>query len=74
MIDDTPAGRLHIALQPGYGGSQAMFVLTLTARGRPSGPTNADVLAFLDIGREHIVRGFTSVTSTEMHAKWGRRK
>lgn len=74
MIDDTPVGRLHIALQPGYGGTQAMFVLTLTARGRPSGPTDADVLTFLNIGREQIVRGFTSVTSTEMHAKWGRRK
>ena len=73
MIDGVPAGRLHIGLQPGYGGAQAMFVLTLTARGRPSGPADADVLTFLDIGREQIVRGFTSVTSTEMHAKWGRR-
>jgi len=73
LIDGSPVGRLHIALQPGYGGTEAMFVLTLTARGRPSGPTDAAVLAFLDIGRDQIVRGFTSVTSTEMHAKWGRR-
>lgn len=73
-MDGTPIGRLHISLQPGYSGTDAIFVLTLTARGRPSGPTDADVLTFLDIGREQIVRGFTSVTSTDMHAKWGRRQ
>lgn len=73
VIEGVPVGRLHIALQPGYGGTEAMFVLTLTARGRPSGPMDTDVLAFLDVGREQIVRGFTSMTSTEMHAKWGRR-
>lgn len=73
LIDGSPVGRLHIALQPGYDGTEAMFVLTLTARGRPHGPNDADVLAFLDLGHEQIVRGFTSVTSTEMHTKWGRR-
>lgn len=73
VVDGVPIGRLHIALQPGYRGSEAVFVLTLTARGRPSGPADEDTLAFLDLGREQIVRGFTSVTSKEMHAKWGRR-
>jgi uncharacterized protein (TIGR04255 family) len=73
VVDGTPVGRLHIALQPGYSGTDAIFVLTLTARGRPSGVSDADVLAFLDLGREQIVRGFTSITSTEMHGKWGRR-
>jgi len=73
VVGGTPVGRLHVDLQPGYRGADAVLVLTLTARGRPSGTTDDDVLAFLDLGREQIVRGFTSATSEQMHAKWGRR-
>jgi uncharacterized protein (TIGR04255 family) len=73
VVNGAPVGRLHVSLQPGYVGSDAVFVLTLTARGRPSGTSDSDVVEFLDLGREQIVRGFTSVTSSEMHAKWGRR-
>jgi uncharacterized protein (TIGR04255 family) len=73
VVEGIPSGRLHIELVPGYRGSEAVFALTLTARGRPAGATDDDVLAFLEIGHEQIVRGFASVTSSAMHAKWGRR-
>ncbi len=70
-----PVGRLHIAgtvvtiLQTG---KQAMQ-LTLTARGQPLGTGVDGVVAFLDLGREYIVKGFASFTTPEMHNTWGRR-
>jgi hypothetical protein len=51
---------------------QPMFVLTLTARGRPIGEGIEGALAMLDIGREWIVRGFASVTTRTMHDVWRR--
>lgn len=73
---DKPIGRLHIQAVPiamvktGDSG----FRLTLTARGRPEGNDSDALFAFLDKGHEWIVRGFTSVTTTKMHEKWGRRQ
>jgi hypothetical protein len=51
-----------------------MFLLTLTARGRPGSDGIPGVLQFLDVGREWIVRGFTSITTATMHKIWGRRR
>jgi len=31
-----------------------------------------DAMAFLDVGHEWVVRGFTSVTTTSMQSKWGK--
>jgi uncharacterized protein (TIGR04255 family) len=45
----------------------------LTARGRPSTSSNADVLAWMDLGREWIVRGFTDLTTPRAHSLWKRR-
>ena len=72
--EKNPMGRLHIKLQPAYRNvdQKAIFVLTLTSRGRPVGDGLQGALAFLDIGREWIVRGFTSVTTKEMHRIWKR--
>lgn len=69
-----PIGRLHVVAEPAYRTSdgQPMYVLTLTARGEPGGPTIDDALRFMDIGREWVVRGFAGVTTTEMHKTWGR--
>jgi uncharacterized protein (TIGR04255 family) len=70
-----PLGRLHATLKPGYrnGDHQPFFLLDLTARGRPIGDGIAGVLAFLDLGREWVVRGFASMTTQTMHKEWGRK-
>lgn len=77
ILDDAgqPVGRLHVALEPGYrtGDEQPIFVLNLTARGAPLGVGIAGVLSFLDLGREWVVRGFTSITTPKMHKEWGRK-
>jgi uncharacterized protein (TIGR04255 family) len=67
-------GRLHIEAQPAFRNPdfRPMIVLTLTARGTPIGLGADGVMAFLDLGREWIVRGFTSITTQEMHTRWGR--
>jgi uncharacterized protein (TIGR04255 family) len=67
-------GRLHVSLQPAYrsqdGTDSEIFVLTLTARGKPLGKGLEGALAFLDLGHEWIVRGFKDLTTPEMHQVW----
>ena len=46
--------------------------LMLTARGRPKSSADADVLGFMDIGREWVVRAFADLTSAEAHKFWKR--
>jgi uncharacterized protein (TIGR04255 family) len=66
-------GRLHVSIEPKYAPDRApMLVMSLTARGRPKTQDLSGVLGFFDLGREWIVRGFTSITSTEMHHAWRR--
>ncbi len=71
----NPLGRLHVRVDSAYRTSdnKPIFVMKLTARGRPDGEGIEGVFSFLDLGREWIVRGFTSVTSPQMHEIWGRR-
>lgn len=71
-----PVGRLHVAVEPVYRSADdmPMFALTLTARGRPLGVGVPGVLAFLDLGREWIVRSFASITTPQMHTIWRRKK
>jgi uncharacterized protein (TIGR04255 family) len=74
--DGTFLGRLHIDFQPAFRlpGMEPIFVLTLTARGAPLSADLGGVLAFLDLGRQAIVRGFTAITTEAMHAAWRRRR
>ena len=74
--DDTPIGRLHILAQPAFSAStnKPILVLSITARGAPEKKSIEGVLAFMDKGREMIVRGFTSVTTPDMHKFWRRIK
>jgi uncharacterized protein (TIGR04255 family) len=66
-------GRLHVSLQPAYrtqeGRDGPIFVLTLTARGKPLNKTIEGALEFLDIGHEWIVRGFAELTTPMMREK-----
>ncbi len=72
---EAPYGRLYVNVEPGFKQPELtpIFVLTLTARGRPLGEGMEGVMRFLDEGREWIVRGFASVTTPTMHRVWGRK-
>jgi uncharacterized protein (TIGR04255 family) len=68
-----PIGRLHSAfssMRQSNGG--LMMRLEMTARGRPEGDDLASVQRFHDLGRDGIVRCFTSITSEAAHKRWGR--
>lgn len=69
-----PIGRLHINLQPAFliKEDRPVFILTLVARGKPLGQNVDGAIRFLDLGREWIVRGFTSITTKSMHQIWER--
>ncbi len=75
MRDDrnTPIGRLIVSAEPAMRADGVPIVqLTLTARGQPSSADMDGVVAFLELGRLHMVRGFTKLTSPAMHKTWGR--
>jgi len=68
-------GRLHVAFNPVVRGRDGKEVLrmTLTARGAPKSASDADVFAWLDMGRKWVVRGFADFTTDTMHKVWGKR-
>lgn len=68
-----PKARLHISTQPAFSAvdNKPLFVMNITARGAPTEKSTEGVLDFIDAGREMIVRGFRSVTTSEMHTIWG---
>ncbi|HZQ86839.1 MAG TPA: TIGR04255 family protein [Acidimicrobiales bacterium] len=66
-------GRLLVSLKPVYElVGQPVYLLTLTARGRPPGPGVEGTLRFLDVAHRWIVKGFTTLTTEPMHEAWGR--
>jgi uncharacterized protein (TIGR04255 family) len=69
-------GRLRIAANPAIrlSDQQEVIVLTLTARGRPASSTVADVIKWIDMGHEWVVRGFADFTSEKMHKIWERQR
>ena len=69
-----PVGRLHVTAAPGWSkaGMHPIFVMTLAARGRPEPPTIAGVQDFAHLAREWIVQAFAELTTSSMHAAWGR--
>ncbi len=72
--NDTPAGRLHISFQRAFKMDQKpIFLLNLTARGKPTSDGMEGVYGFFDLGHEWIVRGFTSITPRSMHQIWERK-
>jgi len=76
ITDDSKnmIGRLAAELQPAYVTSTRAEILNLNmiARGKPRSPDVDGALAFLQLGHEWIVRGFTEITTPEMHVKWNR--
>lgn len=74
--NETTLGRLHVAVNPAFrvADKKPVLVLTLTARSRPVDSGLDGVHSALDLGREWVVRGFTSITTPYMHEIWERRR
>ena len=68
------AGRLTADAKPAVsrGDNHPIFLLSMMARGKPLGTGVDGALAFFDLGREWIVRGFADLTTPKMHQLWGR--
>jgi uncharacterized protein (TIGR04255 family) len=72
--DTGIAGRLYVECHPsGASESDTPIAMTLLARGKPAVSDLDGAMAFFDLARKWIVSGFTSITSKDMHIKWGRR-
>jgi len=74
MADDQ--GRLHFAAQPviRQNDGRKAIQLRLTARGKPRSSNEDDILTWLNVGHEWIVRGFSDLTSKQAHELWKRTK
>lgn len=73
--DGNPIGRLHVRAEPRSRPDDPTVdrvQLLIMARGEPLAAGTDGILSFLDLGREYVVRGFSSLTTPHMHAIWGR--
>lgn len=74
---NNPLGRLYVSVEPRFltaDMTTPIFLMRLTARGAPQGPDQAGMMKMFDLGHEWIVRGFTTLTSPEMHKVWRRKQ
>jgi uncharacterized protein (TIGR04255 family) len=79
LIEDDAGdfvGRLHAVIQSGYKSEpsapedEAVFVLTLTARGRPLGEGEHGMFGFIELAHREIVTAFDKMTTEEAHSVW----
>jgi uncharacterized protein (TIGR04255 family) len=72
--EKNPLGRLYVSVEPSYllADEKPMYLMKLTFRGEPRGLEASGIVESLDLGHEWIVRGFTTLTSREMHDVWRR--
>lgn len=75
---EDPVGRLYVEgnlaihQSPGMSEINEVYMLQLFARGKPLGDDGLPgALAFMDLGHDWVVNGFTSLTTEQMHEKWG---
>jgi uncharacterized protein (TIGR04255 family) len=75
QVGDVDAeAKLFASLDPGAQpfGTSPTTLFTLTVRGQLNRSLPpAEALQYLDIGRSHIVRSFTELTTASMHTLWG---
>jgi uncharacterized protein (TIGR04255 family) len=74
--DEEPFGRLHVKVFPAVDreGTAPLYVLELTARGRPDGDGLTGALGFLDKGHMAINQLFAALTTPEVQEAWGRER
>ena len=71
--ESKPIGRLIVTVEPAWKLDGTHLVqMTLVARGKPASPDLDGVSRFLNLGRRHIVRAFTDLTTDDMHKLCGR--
>ena len=72
--EQKPLGRLYVSVEPSFRASdmEPIFLMSLVARGAPRSEGLEELLRTLDMEHEYIVRGFTALTSPEMHKAWRR--
>jgi uncharacterized protein (TIGR04255 family) len=68
-------GRLHVTIAHGVrkDDNKSVLIIELTARG-PAQPDWSDMKEWFSVAHEWIVCGFTDLTSSTAHLKWGRIK
>lgn len=66
--DGKPRGRLYVMVEPAFDPKtqEPVYLMKLIARGKPDGEDLSSFLAFCDIAREWIVRGFAALTTKKM--------
>jgi uncharacterized protein (TIGR04255 family) len=72
---ENQRGRLRIMMNHALRlrDGKEILQLQLVARGKPASEAPTDVLSWLDLGREWIVRAFADTTTPAMHTIWKRR-
>jgi uncharacterized protein (TIGR04255 family) len=72
--DGNPVGRLHLTVQPALRKQDSIpiFVMNLTARGAPEGQGIEGIKRFMERAHVWVVRGFTELTTPEIHEEWQR--
>jgi len=67
-------GRLRAVMQHAIRArdGEEILQLNLSVRGKPASDTTDDLLAWLDLGHEWIVRGFADLTAGPSQEAWGR--
>jgi uncharacterized protein (TIGR04255 family) len=73
QVKDLGAGaaRFWVQVGPGQRGAGVPATLfSLLIRGVPAGEGLKEALTFLDDAHQHVVRSFTELTTSEMHANW----
>jgi uncharacterized protein (TIGR04255 family) len=63
-----PTGNLTITIQL----VAEAIVMQVTARSKPAGSADDDILACLDEAHQWVVKAFADITTEQMHAVWGR--
>jgi len=69
-------GRLRVSIDHAFRvrDGKEILRLQLVARGKPISSSTADILAWLNVGHEWVVRAFADITTSKMHALWGRKQ
>ncbi len=74
FIMPEQGGRLHFTAQRVLRtiDNRDAIQLQLIARGKPRSSKLEDILSWIDLGHEWVVRGFSDLTSAHAHTIWGR--
>ena len=73
-VAEKPMGRLYIQAETArrISDDRRLIKLSLIGRGPPIGEATEGAMTMMDQAHEWIVRGFTAITSAEMHQRWER--